>query len=83
MRWERDGKYIEVCSGIGNTTDRDSAVSWIESNAFNGSLPVEWRETVPHSATEPAALISRIKAYAEANGFVAVKPSAPTQSGIF
>jgi hypothetical protein len=75
VRWEKDGKFIEVCSGLEYTAAHNAAVSWVESNAFDGRLPLEWRGRVPHSDTEPARLIARIKKYAEENGFKIAKPT--------
>jgi hypothetical protein len=73
-RWEKDGKYIQVCSGLKYGTKLHYSASWVESDAFDGGLPVEWRGAmVPHSDTELAGLIARIRQYSEANDFKPAK----------
>ena len=71
-RWEKDEKFIQVCSGLKYGTEFHYTASWVESGGFD--LPVEWRSIIPHSDVEPAGIIKRVRQYAEANGFKPAKP---------
>ncbi|MGE0081902.1 MAG: hypothetical protein AB7U81_11450 [Thiohalomonadaceae bacterium] len=71
MRWENEQKFVEIEHV--SSVDVGPAIV-VSSNAFEGPLPVEWRETIPD--TEPLRqeeLIASVGMWAARNGFIEVR----------
>lgn len=71
-RWEKDESYVEIEHVV--SVDHGPAMV-VSSNAFNGGLPVEWRETIPDSEPlKQEEVMSSIRSWAERNGYSECPP---------